>query len=477
MKLTGSTRDAAAGWYDTYDTIVPSMILSSGEEDFCCISFFQHDENEDVRKRTVTFKHSTPVSEFAVLFDRDCEFRIQVSNARYNSHLFVQFIWQHRHNSHVNNLNILRPLETINLKYDDGARQALAIQSDVGRKTMVAEVKRAMEHCLAAGFSEDVAEYYKGALLIVNVTNLDGEQPLRSSKDGSRPMWRVGTNFKRYVEKSPRCMKFGRNVQQEGFSNTKSDGVAENSCLKFGRNVQQKGFSNHLRFGQNTKPDGVAENSFFKFGRNIQREGERNLFSAVPSQNGPNRLRFGQNTQSDGRPSRTVQREGFPNYFGFGQNTQQDVISEDGCRASNDYDCWQNEMIDQSTVGHIVPGWKTEYVEEKLITKDVVVDIEHIVRTKVALNVNRNLNFFKKFETSASNNAVLANVAPEKKLLECIEPADECVVCLSTKPDQTLLVCTHTVMCSNCYKRWSDTCPVCRSKITAAVPYVDLNVA
>jgi hypothetical protein len=74
--------------------------------------------------------------------------------------------------------------------------------------------------------------------------------------------------------------------------------------------------------------------------------------------------------------------------------------------------------------------------------------------------------------TSSSRSSAAAGGAPVDLSEITIFEVTECVVCLSTAPNEVFLPCAHKCVCATCskeIKRHSGNCPLCRRRIVSTI--------
>ena len=117
------------------------------------------------------------------------------------------------------------------------------------------------------------------------------------------------------------------------------------------------------------------------------------------------------------------------------------------------------------TEDNTIINYNYEYVGRELYVKD----LEVILRTFYDFyNADYDLYFSVIVELENKNELILSHTEPipkEPKVINLFKifKSDECIVCMTDKPDVLFCNCGHVSYCVKCYKiKTPSTCPICK---------------
>ena len=423
--------------YDLYDTEVPSLILGHGFKDILCLSFHQGNINQGINQHcneTVAYEYRTKVSDFSVLFNRDCDFFINATNGLQDQQLYVTLVWNHAPQAAINKVNIIEPAKTVSFYADDTERKNLAIKrfttKEEGNVSMSAACEKAANSYASSQCKEkNISDFFDGALMHVTVAPLEGNHT--SVVAGS--WWKIGNRFKI----SRKIIRDYRYYDFKASEYTRPKPVVE----------AERYDDYEYTTGDTISIDGPVDEDY------------RYYDCVAP------------------------EKDAICKVFSCDEifNTSDTI---DGPANREDDVAKITELVNSSSIGQIVGGsqeYKAPYTKEI----DRVPSMRHCSTTSISLCINDTLVF--KSQQTASESCPQLELSPIiSKLIEQglsiekfkVEPYLECAVCLCDKPTKTLLICGHTVMCELCCVTWlqdNNTCPICRADVTASVDYSSLN--
>ena len=118
------------------------------------------------------------------------------------------------------------------------------------------------------------------------------------------------------------------------------------------------------------------------------------------------------------------------------------------------------------TEDNTIINYNYEYVGRELYVKD----LEVILRTFYDFyNVDYDLYFSVIAELENKNELILSHTEPtpiDPKVINLFKifKSDECIICMTDKPDVLFCNCGHVSYCVNCYKiKTPSTCPICKT--------------